>query len=258
MADMDNLVANPAHPGQDIKDGTAHYVKFAQINNPITDTHWIWVTDGGKTDRLWTNDAKSTAVDGMSVNVYINKGALVKIIKTGGAWFVKDVIIPAVSQGAVKAILSDGSIPMATGYAPANDQDIATKKYVADNAGSGAVGPAGPAGPAGAAGAKGAKGDKGDTGAAGAAGLSSAEVEQLIREFRVTVAHNIADHAKPTAAECATVFKTLPHFDWTKDDDFYIKDSTGGKLVLIKYRATPAATEAAPGNFFYEILTLAA
>ena len=82
-------------------------------------------------------------------------------------------------------------------------------------------------------------------------------VEKLIHEFRVTVVHNIADHAKPTAAECATVFKTLPHFDWKKDDDFYIKDSTGGKLVLIKYRSTPAATEAAPGNFFYEVLTAA-
>jgi len=83
-------------------------------------------------------------------------------------------------------------------------------------------------------------------------------VKELIHEFRVTVEHNIADHAKPTAAECKEVFKTLPHHDWTKDDDFYIKDSTGGKLVLIKYRATPAATEAAPGNFFYEVLSKAA
>ena len=80
---------------------------------------------------------------------------------------------------------------------------------------------------------------------------------KTIREFRTTVEHNIADHAKPTLAECKEAFKLLPHFDWKKDDDFYIKDSTGGKIVLIKYRATPAATEASSGNFFYEVLTSA-
>ena len=80
---------------------------------------------------------------------------------------------------------------------------------------------------------------------------------EAVAHARTTVEHNIADHAKPTIVECKAAFKLLPHFDWKKDDDFYIKDSTGGKIVLIKYRATPAATEAAPGNFFYEVLTAA-
>ena len=91
----------------------------------------------------------------------------------------------------------------------------------------------------------------------GKAYINGKEVATLasVAHARTTIEHNIKDHAKPTAAECKTVFKLLPHFDWKKDDDFYIKDTTGGKLVLIKYRATPAATEAAPGNFFFEVLT---
>jgi len=81
--------------------------------------------------------------------------------------------------------------------------------------------------------------------------------DKTIREFRATVVQDIADHAKPTAAECVTSFKQLPNFDWKQDDDYYIKDTSGGKIVLIKYRGTPTATEAAPGNFFYEVLTKA-
>ena len=81
--------------------------------------------------------------------------------------------------------------------------------------------------------------------------------ETMIREFRTTIVQDIADHAKPTQAECITTFKKLPHFDWKRDDDYYIKDTSGGKIVLIKYRGKAAATEAKPGNFFYEVLTKA-
>ena len=83
------------------------------------------------------------------------------------------------------------------------------------------------------------------------------EVEKTIREFRTTITQDIADHAKPTLAECKTTFKKLPHYDWLKDDDWYIKDTSGGKIVLIKYRTKAGATEADSGNFFYEVLTKA-
>jgi hypothetical protein len=207
IAKMDDIVANPGNPGQDITDGTEHYIKFTQLNHPSNDPAWIWAADGGTNKRLWTNDAKTKAVDGLSIGAYIKTGAFVKIVKTGADWFVKDVVIPAVPQGTTKAILSDGSVKMEAAYTATADEDVATVK--------------------------------------------------TIREFRVSVEHNIANAAKPTATECKTVFMTLPHYDWKKDDDFYIKDTTGGKLVLIKYRGTPAATEASPGNFFYEVLSKA-
>ena len=63
---------------------------------------------------------------------------------------------------------------------------------------------------------------------------TAAEVEVLIRDFRTTVEHNIVNHAKPTLAECKATFKLLPHFDWTKGDDYYIRDVTGGKIVLMQ------------------------
>ena len=207
MGYPDLFLQNPANPGHDIKDGKEYYVTFTKKDHDSTSTSWIWLTEAGKTKRLWTNDAKTTAVDGLSMGVYIKKGAKVKIVKKADEWYVKDVIIPALPQGTTKALLNDGSIKMEASYVPKDDNDIVTMK--------------------------------------------------TIREFRTTITHNIADHAKPTLAECKATFKLLPHFDWTKDDDYYIKDSTGGKIVLIKYRSTPAATEAAPGNFFYEVLSKA-
>ena len=133
MAYFNTPVANPANPGQDIADGTAHYLKFSEKDHPCTSTAWIWINDsGGQTKRLWTNAAKTTAVDGLSMGVYIRKGALIKVQKENSEWFVKDVIIPAVPQGTVKAVLSDGSVKMKSGYAPADDLDVATKKSVED------------------------------------------------------------------------------------------------------------------------------
>ena len=87
--------------------------------------------------------------------------------------------------------------------------------------------------------------------------MTDISTEKMIREFRHTVQHDIVDHAKPTRAECLDAFKLLPHFDWKKDDDFYIKDTSGSKLVLIKYRAGAAVDEATAGTFHYEILTTA-
>ena len=87
--------------------------------------------------------------------------------------------------------------------------------------------------------------------------LDSDEVEELIRDFRVTITQDIIDHAKPSLAECKATFILLPHYDWEKDDDYYIKDTSGGKIVLIKYRGKVGGTQADPGNFFYEVLTKA-
>jgi len=87
--------------------------------------------------------------------------------------------------------------------------------------------------------------------------MTDKTTETMIREFRHTVQQDIADHAKPTRDECIATFKKLPHFDWTKDDDYYIQDTTGAKLVLIKYRAGTATDEASAGVFHFEILTIA-
>ena len=85
--------------------------------------------------------------------------------------------------------------------------------------------------------------------------LTVETIDPIIREYRHTVTKNIVNHAKPSLAECKQTFKQLPHYDWLKDDDYYIKDTTGGKIVLIKYRTKAGATEANSGNFFYEVLT---
>ena len=88
--------------------------------------------------------------------------------------------------------------------------------------------------------------------------MTDVTTETMIREFRKTVKQDIADHAKPTRDECIATFKKLPHFDWAKDDDYYIQDTSGDKLVLIKYRAKANSTdEASAGNFHYEVLTTA-
>ena len=79
---------------------------------------------------------------------------------------------------------------------------------------------------------------------------------KTIREFRTTIEEDTAGN-KPTIAECTLAFKQLPHYDFTKDDDFYIKSTNKDKLVLIKYRGTPTATEAVPGNYWLEVLTKA-
>ena len=211
MVFLKDMTDNPVNVGKDIEDGSEHYVKFTQKSGTplITKVQdWVWATDNGNQPvRLWTNDAKSKAMDAQSLKTYINVGAFVKIIKTAGEWFVKDIFMPAVPQGTIKAILNDGSIKMEAGYVANDDMDVATVK--------------------------------------------------TIREFRQTVVHDIVDHAKPSVAECVDTFKLLPHFDWLLDDEYYIKDTSGGKLVLIKYRTKTGATETDHGNFFFEVLTMA-
>ena len=151
----------------------------------------------------------------------------------------------------------------------------------------GAIGPQGPAGApgkAGAAGATGPAGAKGADGKAGAAGtvdvVTNADVdaptptvaqlakimnlsgtsrltERLIREFRTTVIGTVKVWSAITRAECITTFKQLPHFDWTKDDDYYVEDTKRSNLVLIKYRANGATDEASAGVFWIEKLSKA-
>ena len=71
-----------------------------------------------------------------------------------------------------------------------------------------------------------------------------------IREFRHTVVMDTADHSKATKAEAITAFKQLPHFDFSKDDQFYIKDTTGKKMISMKYFADGATDEASVGRFY--------
>lgn len=77
------------------------------------------------------------------------------------------------------------------------------------------------------------------------------EIETIIREFNTTVDHAVTGHT-PTKAECIAVFKTLPHFDWAKDDNFNIRDTTGpSKLFNILYRANGDTTEAGANYMFW-------
>jgi hypothetical protein len=130
----DGFVENPANPGSLPTDGKEHYVKFADVAaNPVKDaTDWAWIQESGQNPaRLWTNDTKTAAVSGKMLRAWIDSGAMVKIVKTGAEWYVKDVYIPAVAHPTgTKALLSDGSVELKSGYAPSSDMSVATKKYV--------------------------------------------------------------------------------------------------------------------------------
>ena len=84
--------------------------------------------------------------------------------------------------------------------------------------------------------------------------MTEPDVEQMVREFRHTVVLDTADHNKATRAEAITAFKQLPHFDFTKDDAFYIKDTTGNKMISMKYFADGATDEASAGRFYYRAM----
>ena len=74
--------------------------------------------------------------------------------------------------------------------------------------------------------------------------------------------------ATPTKAELEAAFKKLPDYVagnaahkaafWKGSHDFYVKDDPQTKMLLVKYRGVATSTEAAPGNFFFEKLTVAA
>jgi hypothetical protein len=73
--------------------------------------------------------------------------------------------------------------------------------------------------------------------------------------------------ATPTKDELLAAFKLLPHYVagdatfkaefWKGSHDFYVKDDPQTKMLLVKYRGVSNSTEATPGNFFYEKLSLA-
>ena len=68
----------------------------------------------------------------------------------------------------------------------------------------------------------------------------------------------------PTKAELITAAKLLPHYTndaafWSAGHDFYVRDDPQTKMLLVKYRGTPAnVDEATAGNFFFEKITKAA
>ena len=74
--------------------------------------------------------------------------------------------------------------------------------------------------------------------------------------------------ATPTKTELIAAFKLLPEYVaanaagktafWKGSHDFYVKDDPQTKMLLVKYRGVGTSTEAAPGNFFFEKLSLAA
>ena len=63
----------------------------------------------------------------------------------------------------------------------------------------------------------------------------------------------------PTKDELVTAFKIIPNHDWKHDHDFYVKNTLGTKLVLVKYRANGDIAETGLNYAFWtEILALAA
>ena len=82
--------------------------------------------------------------------------------------------------------------------------------------------------------------------------LDISGINDLIRSYNTIVVMSLADDRKPTRAEAITAFKTLPHFDWTKNDTFYIRDSTGAKTMFCTYFADGATDEVSAGLFFYK------
>ncbi len=82
--------------------------------------------------------------------------------------------------------------------------------------------------------------------------LNNTKVNELIREYSTIVVMSLADDKKPTRSEAIHAFKQLPHFDWTKNDTFYIRDSTGAKTMFCTYFADSATNEATAGMFFFK------
>ncbi len=83
--------------------------------------------------------------------------------------------------------------------------------------------------------------------------LNTEEVNDLIRSYNTVVTMVLADQKKPTRAEAITASKTLPNFDWTKNDTFYIRDTGGGnKMVFCTYISDGAVDEATAGPYFFK------
>jgi hypothetical protein len=112
MGDLNNPVLNPAVvPAEDIKDTKLHWVKFQDGAHPVpNNTTWLWFQEGGATHRMFVDTAKSIAVAAMTMRAWIDKGSLVQIQYDSGNWYIRKVQDPVVQSGAVKALLSDGSV----------------------------------------------------------------------------------------------------------------------------------------------------
>ncbi len=82
--------------------------------------------------------------------------------------------------------------------------------------------------------------------------LNTEQVNDLIRSYHTIVVMALADDKKPTRAEAITAFKTLPNYDWAKNDTFYIRDSSGAKTMFCTYFADGATDEATAGPFFFK------
>ncbi len=80
--------------------------------------------------------------------------------------------------------------------------------------------------------------------------LTPDEVGEIIRTFDVTIDMDTVGN-KPTKAECITAFKMLPHFDWAKDDSFYIESTNKDKFNLVKYLANGDTDEAGTNYAFW-------
>ncbi len=82
-------------------------------------------------------------------------------------------------------------------------------------------------------------------------------VEEMIREFSTIVEQALADQKKPTRDEALIAFKTLPNFDWTKNDTFYIRDIVGAnKMVFCTYIADGAIDELTAGPIFFKDMSV--
>jgi len=87
--------------------------------------------------------------------------------------------------------------------------------------------------------------------------LTADEVNDLIREYMYVVRMNLQHDKDPSRNECLIAFKTLPNFDWAKDDAFYIRDTGGSNMVSVTYLSDGGTSEATAGQFFFAAMNMA-
>lgn len=88
--------------------------------------------------------------------------------------------------------------------------------------------------------------------------VTTASIEKTIREYDTTVSMDTV-HNIPSLAECTVAFEQLPHYNYTKDDHFYIMSTNKSRLNFVKYFAngeTQADGTDGLGKFFEEELVL--
>lgn len=88
--------------------------------------------------------------------------------------------------------------------------------------------------------------------------LDEDQTKAVIREFQTIVEYGLNDEKKVTRAEAIATFKMLPNFDWSKNDNYHVRNTGGSsKLVLVTYFADGAIDEATAGPFFSKEMSLA-